>query len=77
MKKTEFYDPSSSHPGWLTIKERIRDWWRGYRDDDIDSAWAKWSNAALGACVPMTNREAQAFLSEGLYELPRAPLAEP
>lgn len=46
----------------MTLRERIRDWWRGYSDADIASLRAKFeANRRPYAVIPVTNAEMRAL----------------
>ena len=45
-----------------SLKDFIRDWWRGYSDADVASVCRKMSeNSRLGAVIPITERESKAL----------------
>lgn len=42
---------------------KLRDWWRGYTDEDIKSLThkLKWENLTVGRSIPITKGEANAL----------------
>lgn len=49
--------------GWtMSIRIRIRDWWRGYTNDDVASAMRKTEGPHKpGAIIPFTSAEHRAW----------------
>jgi len=46
-----------------TLKDFIRDWWRGYSQADLDSYRAKMAEPTwLGKVIPVTKRELRAMM---------------
>lgn len=55
----------------MSMRKRIRDWWRGYSDADIESLREKMIASSLkypGAITPVTPVEMKALLAKELNQ---------
>lgn len=64
----------------MNLLTRLRDWWRGWSNADLESARTKYAGAKTGDVIHFTARETQAYIARSLFrprtELDARPLAK-